>query len=55
MNNSQNDIVLIICFIMGLIFGMTLYNYGYYIYNFIFYTFVIVGIGFCFYKMYDYK
>jgi bacteriorhodopsin len=52
MNNDQVDIIMIVCFILGIILGLTLYNYGYYIYNFIFYTFVIMGLFFCIYTFY---
>lgn len=52
MNNEQVDIIMIICFVLGLMIGLAVYSYGYYIYNFIFYSFVMVGIFFCLYKYY---
>lgn len=47
MNNEQVDIIIIVCCIIGFIIGLAISSYGTFIYNVIFYVFVITGVYFC--------
>ena len=51
MENKHVDIIILICCILGISIGMTISSYGTFIYNIIFYIFVIVGIYFCLSKI----
>ena len=53
MENRHVDIIIILCCILGIAFGMTVSSYATFIYNMISYILIIIGMYYCISKLFE--